>query len=132
MNDMFRRFAVAVAQGLGSAWAFMVACATIIGWAMTGPYYGFSDRWQLVANTATNVVTILMVFVIQNSQNRDAIAVNIKLDELLRAVEGARTGLINVEALSDEDLLRLEKELVRIGKREGVKPVSTGGAESRQ
>src|SRR4051812_41196618 len=94
MNDMFRRFAVAVAQGLGSVWAFMVACAAIIGWALTGPYYGFSDRWQLVANTATNVVTILMVFVIQNSQNRDAIAVNIKLDELLRAVEGARTGLI--------------------------------------
>ena len=123
MNDMFRRFAVAVAQGLGSVWAFMVACAAIIGWALTGPYYGFSDRWQLVANTATNVVTILMVFVIQNSQNRDAIAVNIKLDELLRAVEGARTGLINVEALSDEDLMQLEKELVRIGKREGVKPV---------
>ena len=127
MNDMFRRFAVAVAQGLGSVWAFMVACAAIIGWALTGPYYGFSDRWQLVANTATNVVTILMVFVIQNSQNRDAIAVNIKLDELLRAVEGARTGLINVEALSDEDLLQLEKELVRIGKREGVKPVSKSG-----
>jgi len=127
MNDMFRRFAVAVAQGLGSVWAFMVACAAIVGWALTGPYYGFSDRWQLVANTATNVVTILMVFVIQNSQNRDAIAVNIKLDELLRAVEGARTGLINVEALSDEDLLQLEKELVRIGKREGVKPVSKSG-----
>jgi len=134
MKDLFRRFAAASAKALGSVWAFMIACVGVIAWAISGPYFGFSDRWQLVANTVTNVVTILMVFVIQGSQNRDSAAMNIKVDELLRAVSGARTGLIDVNELSDDDLVQLEKELTRLGRRAGVKsiPESSPSAEPKE
>jgi low affinity Fe/Cu permease len=123
MNDLFRRFATATSIALGSPWAFLGAVATVVAWALLGPAFGFSDHWQLFINTGTTILTFLMVFLIQNTQNRDAKTLNIKLDELLRAVEGARTGMVNLNALSDEQLLALERELEKLGEREGLAPV---------
>src|SRR5512132_2457886 len=121
MHQLFRQFASAASAGLGSPWAFMSAVVLVVAWLATGKYFGYSDAWQLVINTGTTIITFLMVFLIQSSQNRDSKAFNIKLDELLRAVQGARTGLVNLATLSDEDLLQLEDELKRIGEREGIK-----------
>jgi low affinity Fe/Cu permease len=120
VNDVFRRFAVAVATLVGSPWSFMAALAAVLLWAVTGPLFGFSDSWQLVINTGTTIITFLMVFLIQNSQNRDAIAVHLKLDELLRGVEGARTGLVDLEDLTDEQLARLQTQFQRL--REAEQP----------
>ncbi len=86
----------------------------IIGWGFSGPLFGFSNTWQLVINTSTTIVTFLMVFLIQNTQNRDAKSFNLKLDELLRGVKGARTGLVGLEDLSDEQLGELQQQFVRI------------------
>jgi low affinity Fe/Cu permease len=88
---------------------------------MLGPRYNYSDTWQLVINTGTTIVTFLMVFLIQNTQNRDAKAVHLKLDELLRGVRGARTGLVHLEDLSEEELTRLGEEFERVRTRAGVK-----------
>jgi low affinity Fe/Cu permease len=85
-----------------------------VGWAVTGPLFHFSDTWQLVINTATTIVTFLVVFLIQNTQNRDNKAIHLKLDELLRGVRGARTGLVNLESLTDEELDRLQKEFEKL------------------
>ena len=117
MKIWFRQFARATSDALGSAWAFLGATLLVILWAATGPLFHFSDLWQLIANTATNVVTFLMVFLIQSSQSRDTKATQLKLDELLRAVEGARTGLVNLEALTDDDLEQLQREFARIRRR---------------
>jgi low affinity Fe/Cu permease len=86
----------------------------IIVWALTGPIFGFSDTWQLIINTGTTIVTFLMVFLIQNTQNRDAKAVHLKLDELIRALQGARNHLVDLEELSDDELQKIEKEFVRV------------------
>jgi low affinity Fe/Cu permease len=99
---------------LGSAWAFAGALVVIAVWSLTGPIFHFSDTWQLIINTATTVITFLMVFLIQNTQNRDAKAVHLKLDELLRALKGARNELVDLEALSDEDLKKLETQFQRV------------------
>jgi len=101
---------------LGSAWAFTLAIVIIAVWGLTGPTFGFSNTWQLIINTGTTIVTFLMVFLIQNTQNRDAKAVNLKLDEIIRAVRGARNQLINLEGLSDEDLTNIEKQFERVRK----------------
>jgi low affinity Fe/Cu permease len=114
MNEIFRKVAHLSANIVGSAWSFFAASAIIFGWAITGPIYHYSDTWQLVINTVTSVVTFLMVFLIQNTQYRDAKAIQLKLNELLRGVEGARTGLVNLEALSDEDLVQLQREFERL------------------
>ena len=114
MNDLFRRIAHRASDLMSSAWAFMVATASIIIWAVTGPVFHFSDTWQLVINTWTNLVTFLMVFLIQNSQSRDAKATLLKLDELIRAQTGARNSLIKLEGLSESDLQRLETEFKRL------------------
>ena len=119
MDELFRKLAHAIACAVGSPRAFLVSLLAIIIWGTTGPMFGYSDTWQLVINTGTSLVTFLMVFLIQNSQNRDAKAVQLKLDELLRAVEGARTGLVNLENLSDEDLQQLQREFERLGKLDG-------------
>jgi len=98
-------------KALGSPWALLVAVAVILTWAVTGPIFGFSDTWQLVINTGTTIVTFLMVFVIQNSQNRDSKAVHIKLDELIEAMEGARNRAVLAETETDEEQDREIREL---------------------
>src|SRR5438128_12466571 len=113
----FGKAATKVSDTMGSAWAFTVAVLVILVWLVTGPIFGFSDTWQLVINTGTTVVTFLMVFLIQNTQNRDAKATQLKLDEIIRAVSGARNELMNLERLSDEDLTKLEKQFTRVRER---------------
>ena len=104
---IFRRFARGTAEVVGSAKSFILAVALIVGWAVTGPIFGFSDTWQLVINTGTTIVTFLMVFLIQNTQNRDAIAMHLKLDELIRTNRGANNTLLDMEELSEEDLVAI-------------------------
>ena len=101
MNDPFRRFSHAIAERVGRSSAFVAAMAIILVWAATGPLFHFSDTWQLVINTGTTIVTFLMVFLIQNTQNRDAHAVHLKLDELIRANKHARNALLGLESMSD-------------------------------
>jgi low affinity Fe/Cu permease len=110
MRETFRKFAHATSNAVGTPAAFLLALLSIVAWGATGPAFDYSDTWQLVVNTATTIVTFLMVFLIQNTQNRDAKAIHLKLDELIRGVKGARTRLVDLEELSDEDLDRLQKE----------------------
>ena len=115
MAEIFHKFATSISEIVGTPWAFLTALLLVILWVVAGPVFQYSDSWQLVINTSTTIITFLMVFIIQSSQNRDTKAIHIKLDELLRAVHGARTGLINIEHLSDEDLLQLQQEFERLG-----------------
>jgi low affinity Fe/Cu permease len=110
MNEIFRKFAFKVSKLVGSPWMFAGALLLIFIWGMTGPLFHFSDTWQLVINTSTTVITFLIVFVIQNTQNRDAEAIQLKLDELIRAVSKARTNLVDLEELSDKELEGLHQE----------------------
>jgi low affinity Fe/Cu permease len=104
------------ANMLGSGWAFILACAIVLAWALTGPLFGYSDAWQLVINTSTTIVTFLMVFLIQNTQNRDARAMHLKLDELIRSVKAARNKLIDLEDCTDEELDQLQREFEKLRK----------------
>jgi low affinity Fe/Cu permease len=113
-NDRFGRFANFCSLWLGSKWAFVVAGAVIALWAGTGPLFRYSDTWQLVINTGTTIITFLMVFLIQNTQNRDARAINLKLDELIRALDTARNHMINIESLSDVELNVLKAQYERL------------------
>jgi low affinity Fe/Cu permease len=117
VSDTFRVFARHSSIRLGSAWAFAAAVLVVLVWILTGPTFHFSDTWQLFINTGTTIVTFLMVFLIQNTQNRDAKAVHLKLDELIRALKGARNQLVDLENLSDEELKKLEKQFQRMRKR---------------
>src|ERR1051326_2337049 len=110
MRELFRKFAQITSAVVGSSWAFIFAVLIIIVWAITGPMFHYSDTWQLVINTGTTIITFLMVFLIQNTQNRDAKAIHLKLDELLKGVKGARTGLVNLENASEEELKDLQKD----------------------
>jgi low affinity Fe/Cu permease len=110
VSDAFRVFARKSSAMLGSAWAFCAAILIIVIWAATGPMFHFSDTWQLIINTGTTIVTFLMVFLIQNTQNRDAKAVHLKLDEIIRALKKARNELVDLEELSDEELDKLEQQ----------------------
>jgi low affinity Fe/Cu permease len=114
IREGFRCCAHAIALAVGSPWAFVIALATIIAWACIGPLFHFSDTWQLVINTGTTIITFLMVFIIQNTQNRDTKAIHLKLDELLRGVKGARTSMVNLENLSDEELDQVQREFERL------------------
>ena len=114
MNETFRKFAHKVSQMAGTSWAFILAFLIIVIWAATGPIFRYSDTWQLVINTGTTIITFLMVFLIQNTQNRDAKAIHLKLDELIKGVKGARTGLVNLEQLSDRELERLQTEFAKL------------------
>ena len=114
MNEAFRHFAKSTAGVVGRSWTFVAALSVLLGWALTGPAFHYSDTWQLVINTSTSVVTFLMVFLIQNTQNRDAQAIQLKLDELLRAVGEARNSMIDLENLSDEQLAGLREEFQRL------------------
>ena len=106
----FRKVAHAASAAVGSSWAFAVAALVIIVWAATGPVFHYSDTWQLAINTGTTIVTFIMVFLIQNTQNREARVTQLKLDELIRAVAGARNSLVDMEHMSDEELTRLQLE----------------------
>jgi low affinity Fe/Cu permease len=117
VSDAFRLFARRSAVMLGSAWAFAAAAFVILVWLVTGPTFHFSDTWQLIINTATTIITFLMVFLIQNTQNRDAKAMHLKLDELIRALKGARDQLVDLEDLSDQELKKLEEQFQRMRKR---------------
>ena len=117
VNDLFRAFSRNTASAVGSAWVFIVAITVIIVWAATGPTFHFSDTWQLIINTGTTIVTFLMVFLIQNTQNRDGKAIQLKLDELIRAMKGARNKLVDLENLSEEDLAKLQKEFQGLHRR---------------
>ncbi len=117
LQDAFRLFARTASFVLGSAWAFVVAVTIIVVWAITGPAFRFSDTWQLIINTGTTIVTFLMVFLIQNSQNRDTKSIQIKLDELIRALSGARNDMLDLEKMSDDQLRSLEKEFEKLGDR---------------
>ena len=110
MKNIFRIAASRISTWTGSASVFLGAALIIIIWAFSGPIFHFSDTWQLVINTGTTIITFLMVFLIQNTQNRDSKAVQLKLDELIRATKGARSHYVGLEDLMDEDLRELDKE----------------------
>jgi low affinity Fe/Cu permease len=124
MNMFFRKFAQVTSDLVGSPWAFVLGVAVIVGWGLAGPIFRYSDTWQLVINTSTTIVTFLMVFVIQNTQNRDAKAIHLKLDELIRGVKGARTEMVALETCTDEELAAFQKEFeklhVRLAKRADI------------
>jgi low affinity Fe/Cu permease len=119
--EQFERASRRVTEATGRPWAFAIALATVLVWGTTGPIFGFSDTWQLVINTGTTIVTFLMVFLIQQSQNKDTHAIELKLNELVAAMEGASNRLIDVESLSDEDLETLRRfyqQLATMAKRD--------------
>jgi low affinity Fe/Cu permease len=113
-SDRFGKFAARSSHYLGSRWAFIVAIAVIVVWALTGPIFHYSDTWQLVINTGTTIVTFLMVFLIQNTQNRDARAIHLKLNELIHAVDKAKNKMIDVENLSEVELDELARTYEKI------------------
>ena len=121
MNELFRQFAQKTSTIVGSPWMFIGAVLVILLWALCGPMANYSDTWQLIINTSTTIITFLMVFLIQNTQNRDARAIHIKLDELLLAVKKARTSLVDLENCTDEELEKLEKEFHTIRERARAK-----------
>jgi low affinity Fe/Cu permease len=116
-KSWFSRFAKWTAHATGRPSAFAVAAGVIIVWGATGPLFGFSDTWQLVINTGTTIVTFLMVFLIQNTQNRDSEAIQVKLDELIRSIQGAHTALLDLEELEDEELNQIHAEYRRLAER---------------
>jgi low affinity Fe/Cu permease len=118
MNRSFNRFARVCADVMGSHWSFIVATALCALWAVTGPMFDYSDTWQLVINTATTVLTFLAVFLIQNTQNRDGLALQLKLDELIRALGSARNRLVHLEDLTDEELEGLRRQFQDLQRRE--------------
>jgi low affinity Fe/Cu permease len=126
MNDLFHKIAQKTSNAVGSAWAFITAILIIIVWAASGPIFGFSDTWQLVINTGTTIITFLMVFLIQNTQNRDAKVIHLKLDELIRVTKSARNHLVDLEDLSEAELEKLEKEFQQLREREDAKRKKAG------
>ena len=133
-HELFRRFAQRTSTTTGSAGAFTLAVLTIVVWGVTGPLFHFSDAWQLVINTGTTIITFLMVFLIQATQNRDTRAVHLKLDELLRAVEAARTSMVELEDRSDSELDRIRAEFgeLRTHAEREVARLESGETERRE
>jgi low affinity Fe/Cu permease len=129
MNQWFRTFAIHSANALGSSWMFLINVVLIVTWFVAGPFFNYSDSWQLLVNTGTTVLTYLAVFLIQNTQNRDAKAIHLKLDELIKGVEGARTRLVNLESLNDDELDDLQKEFERLRKRDANKKLTAETGE---
>jgi low affinity Fe/Cu permease len=126
----FRKFANSIAGIVGSRWAFLTAAGIVVAWAVVGSAFGFSEIWLLLINTVGTIITFLMVFLIQNSQNRHYQAIQLKLDELIRGIEGPRTHLVNLENLADEELRKLEQEFQRLRKLETAKVSPAAGADS--
>jgi low affinity Fe/Cu permease len=127
MREVFRRFATGVAECVGTPAAFVIGLTAIVVWAAMGPMFRYSDTWQLVINTATTIVTFLMVFLIQSTQNRDARAIHLKLDELIRGVKGARTAMVALENATDEELAQLQDEFDRLHRRLAKQPHGASG-----
>jgi low affinity Fe/Cu permease len=119
LPDRFHAVADAITRSVGTPWAMFGAALVVVAWALTGPIFGFSDTWQLVINTATTIVTFLMVFAIQTSQNREATAMNIKLDELIRAHPSARNRLMAEEVASEEEIEEDERAMMRRAHQDG-------------
>jgi low affinity Fe/Cu permease len=117
LNEAFRHFARRVSCVVGTPSAFLTAIVMLVAWALSGPIFGFSDTWQLIINTGTTIITFLMVFLIQSTQNRDASAIHLKLDELIRATKNARNDLVALEQLSDTELKGLEGQFQRLHER---------------
>jgi low affinity Fe/Cu permease len=134
-DTLFDRFARGISRTVGHPTTFAAAVLIILVWAVTGPIFGFSDTWQLAINTGTTIVTFLMVFLIQNTQNRDGAAIQLKLDELIRALDGAHNGLLDLEELSDMDLDRIRRQFEALAReaREDLKRglADTGPTELR-
>lgn len=122
MKKQFNKFAETTAHALGTARAFVIAVGIVLIWAASGPIFHFNDTWQLTINTGTTIVTFLMVFLIQNTQNRDARATQLKLDELLRAIELARNSMVNLQDMTDQELDALEQEFRRLGREPAGEP----------
>jgi low affinity Fe/Cu permease len=118
-TSRFLRFSRGTSHATGTPYAFVIALLVVVVWAVVGPVFGFSDTWQLVINTGTTIVTFLMVFLIQNTQNRDAEAVQLKLDELIRAAKGADNALMEVEELRDDELAALRERYAGLAERAG-------------
>jgi low affinity Fe/Cu permease len=114
MREFFRKFASQIATAMGHPMAFITAVAIILAWALFGPVFQYSDTWQLIINTGTTIITFLMVFLIQNAQNRDSKAVHLKLNELLKATRGARNEFVDAEEMPDETLELLHSEFQKI------------------
>ena len=117
LSDVFHEFAKKLASAVGLPWAFIGALIIVTVWSATGPLFNYSDTWQLVINTGTTIVTFLMVFLIQNTQNRDAKAIHLKLDELIRCLKGARNTLIDLEEMSEQELDHLQRQFVKLRRR---------------
>ena len=127
ISTALERFSHQATVRAGSSWAFLIALSVIVVWAVTGPMFGYSDTWQLVINTGTTIVTFLMVFLIQRTQNKDALALHLKLNEIVAALEGASNRLIDVEDLTEEEIETLHKHyqvLVRMAKKDSKLTVS--------
>jgi low affinity Fe/Cu permease len=116
LGRVLERFSLAATEWAGGSWAFAAAFAVIVAWAVTGPLFGFSDTWQLVINTGTTIVTFLMVFLIQRAQNKESKAIQLKLNEIVAAMEGASNRLIDVESLSEEEIRVLKRHYGEIAK----------------
>jgi len=130
MNNFFHRFAHAASTVVGSPWAFLAALLMLLIWGLSGPLFHYSDTWQLIINTGTTIVTFLIVFLIQNTQNRDAQAIHLKLDELIRAIKGARNSLVDLENLADDELEALADEFRRLRERyKGINEHSVANVE---
>ena len=114
LGMMLERFSRAVTDWVGTSWAFAVALGVIVAWALTGPIFHFSDTWQLIINTGTTIVTFLMVFLIQRSQNKDARAIHLKLNEIVAALQGASNRLVNVEDLTEDEARLLHRHYARL------------------
>ncbi|MCS5711634.1 low affinity iron permease family protein [Candidatus Berkiella aquae] len=114
--NFFHRFAQKVSDFVGNAWVFVAMLLLVLAWIVSGPFFGFSDTWQLIINTTTTIITFLIVFIIQNTQNRDTKALQLKLDELIRVHKLAHNSLIDLDELSDEQIKELEKHFVAISK----------------
>jgi low affinity Fe/Cu permease len=128
-SKWFSKFSSYLSTMTGRPATFVVAVALVIVWAITGPFFHYSDTWQLVINTSTTIVTFLMVFLIQNTQNRDTAAMQIKLDELIRAMEGAHNALLDLEELEEKDLSRFRKHYEKLAE-EARTALGAGGSDT--
>ena len=132
MRKVFRDFATRTSEWVGSPVAFVLGLGLIVLWGLCGPFFRYSDTWQLVVNTTTTIITFLMVFLIQATQNRDARAIHLKLDELIRGVRGARTAMVALEKASDEELAELQAEFDRLHERLHAHHPPAPAGESRR